>query len=268
MRMNPIYPGALAAILYLTATGLEALRLIRRQPLAPWMMQILGAMAVTAQAVAVVLVIATPNGLDLGLYSVASLISMIVVVITLLGSLRQPMERLFLLVYPLAAACVVGSFMLSSGYEPRLQLAPGIGLHALLSIVAYSILPLAACPALIFAFQDHRLHTGGSLVLLRALPPLATMEVLLFQLLWTGLVALTASIVTGFVFLEDMFAQRVVHHTALSLVAWVVFAVLLWGHHSLGWRGIIPLRWTLTGFVLLMLAYFGSKLVIEIILAR
>ncbi len=151
-------------------------------------------------------------------------------------------------------------------YEPRPELARGIGPHALLSIVAYSILTLAACQALMFAFQEHRLHTGGSLALLRALPPLATMEVLLFQLLWTGLIVRTASIITGFVFLEDMFAQHVVHHTALSLSSWVIFAILLWGHHVRGWRGVTAIRWTLTGFVLLMLAYFGSKLVIEIIL--
>ncbi|MEJ2132973.1 MAG: cytochrome c biogenesis protein CcsA, partial [Gammaproteobacteria bacterium] len=234
---------------------------------ATWIAQTLGGFAMAAQAVAVVLVLTTPNGLDLGLFSVASLISMIVVFLTLLGSIRQPMESLFLLVYPLAAVCVIGSLVLSSGYEPRPQLPRGIELHALLSIVAYSILTLAACQALVFAFQEHRLHTGGSFTLLRALPPLATMEVLLFQLLWTGLAVLTASIISGFVFLEDMFAQHVVHHTVLSLSAWVVFAMLLWGHHALGWRGVTAIRWTLTGFVLLMLAYFGSKLVIEIILA-
>ncbi|MEE9255488.1 MAG: cytochrome c biogenesis protein CcsA [Pseudomonadales bacterium] len=264
--MNPIYPGAIAVVLYLIATALEGIRLIRQRPVATWVMQSLGAIAVIAQAITVALVLATPDGLDLGLFAVASLVSMIVVMITLLGSIRQPMESLFLLVYPLAAACVIASLALSSGYEPRPELARGIGPHALLSIVAYSILTLAACQALMFAFQEHRLHTGGSLALLRALPPLATMEVLLFQLLWTGLIVLTASIITGFVFLEDMFAQHVVHHTALSLSSWVIFAILLWGHHVRGWRGVTAIRWTLTGFVLLMLAYFGSKLVIEIIL--
>lgn len=266
--MNPLYPGALAAVLYLTATALEAIRLIRQGPVATWIIQSLGAIAMIAQAITVTLVLSTSEGIDLGLFSVASLISMIVVMIALVGSIRQPMESLFLLVYPLAAACVIASLAFSSGYQPSPELARGIGLHALLSIVAYSILTLAACQALIFGFQEHQLHTGGSLAMLRALPPMATMEVLLFQLLWTGLIVLTASIVTGFVFLEDMFAQRVVHHTALSLSAWFIFATLLWGRHVLGWRGVTAIRWAMTGFVFLMLAYFGSKLVIEIILDR
>lgn len=67
-------------------------------------------------------------------------------------------------------------------------------------------------------------------------------------------------------FLEDIFAQHLAHKTSLAVMAWVVFAILLWGRHQLGWRGHTAIRWTLAGFCLLMLAYFGSKLVREFIL--
>ena len=67
-------------------------------------------------------------------------------------------------------------------------------------------------------------------------------------------------------FLEDLFAQQVVHHTVLSIASWVVFAILLLGRHRLGWRGRTAIRWTLSGFFLLVLAYFGSKVVLEVIL--
>jgi ABC-type uncharacterized transport system permease subunit len=59
-----------------------------------------------------------------------------------------------------------------------------------------------------------------------------------------------------------------VHKTVLSILAWWVFAILLWGHWRYGWRGRTAIRWSLSGFVVLMLAYFGTKLVIELILKR
>lgn len=77
---------------------------------------------------------------------------------------------------------------------------------------------------------------------------------------------LSLSLLSGWIFLEDLFAQHLVHKTLLSLVAWVVFGILLWGRHVRGWRGSKAIRWTLAGFLLLMLAFFGSKLVREFIL--
>ena len=94
------------------------------------------------------------------------------------------------------------------------------------------------------------------------------METLLFQMLALGFLLLTLSLLTGFLFLEDMFAQHLVHKTVLSLLAWLLFAVLLLGHWWLGWRGQTAIRWTIAAFVLLMLAYFGSKFVLELILHR
>ena len=102
----------------------------------------------------------------------------------------------------------------------------------------------------------------------RSLPSLQSMETLMFQLLGAGLVLLTVSLVTGFVFLENLFAQHLAHKTILSLLAWLLFAVLLVGRSRYGWRGQTAIRWTLSGFAALMLAYFGSKLVLELILNR
>ncbi len=92
------------------------------------------------------------------------------------------------------------------------------------------------------------------------------MESLLFHVIWAGQITLTVSILSGFVFIQDMFAQSLVHKTALSIVAWLIYSVLLFGRHQQGWRGSYAIRWTLAGFCTLMMAYFGSKLVIELIL--
>ena len=92
------------------------------------------------------------------------------------------------------------------------------------------------------------------------------MESLLFQMIATGFALLTLALVTGFLFLEDIFAQHLVHKTTLSIIAWFVFGILLWGRWRFGWRGQTALRWTIGGFIFLMLAYFGSKFVLELVL--
>mgnify|MGYP002149488769 CR=1 FL=1 len=107
--------------------------------------------------------------------------------------------------------------------------------------------------------------TGG---ILRGLPPLVTMEALLFQMIGAGFGALTLSLLSGLFFLDDIFAQHLVHKTVLSIAAWTVFGTLLWGRRRYGWRGRTAIRWTLTGFAVLGLAYFGSKLVLELVLQR
>jgi ABC-type uncharacterized transport system permease subunit len=101
---------------------------------------------------------------------------------------------------------------------------------------------------------------------MRNLPALQTMETTLFQLLSTGFFLLTIGLITGFIFLEDMMDQQVAHKTVLSLIAWVVFAILLWGRKKYGWRGKTAIKWTLTGFAFLVMAYIGTKFVLEFLL--
>jgi len=118
----------------------------------------------------------------------------------------------------------------------------------------------------LLAIQDYHLrnrHPGG---FIRSLPPLQTMEALLFEMILAGFILLTMALLTGFTFLEDMFAQHLAHKTILSIIAWLVFGTLLWGRFRSGWRGQKALIWTLAGFLVLMLAYFGSKFVVEMVL--
>ena len=122
---------------------------------------------------------------------------------------------------------------------------------------------------MLLALQDRGLRTRQmASPLIRSLPPLQTMENLLFQLIGGGFALLTVSLGSGFIFLENMFAQHLAHKTVLSILAWVFFAVVLAGRVRYGWRGQVAIRWTLGGFISLMLAYLGSKLVLEWILQR
>ncbi len=143
-----------------------------------------------------------------------------------------------------------------------------IAIHVILSIIAYSLLTIASLQAVFLAYQNHLLKTKQHITQTRFLPPLQTMESLLFELLWAGEILLTLAIISGFWFLEDMFAQHLIHKTVFAIAAWSIYAGLLWGRHFRGWRGNKAIRWTLAGFISLMLAYFGTKIVLEVILHR
>lgn len=92
----------------------------------------------------------------------------------------------------------------------------------------------------------------------------------MFQLIVAGFLLLTGTVVSGLFFSEQVFGRplRLNHHTVLAIVAWLVYGVLLVGRWRLGWRGRTAVRWTVTGFVLLVLGYFGSKFVLEVVLGR
>ena len=134
------------------------------------------------------------------------------------------------------------------------------------SLVAYSILALAALHAIVLSIQNSLLHSHQPGGIIRLLPPLKTMESLLFETITIGFICLSISLASGLIFLDNMFAQQLAHKTVLSIFAWLVFATLLFGHWIVGWRGRTAIRWTLGGFLSLMLAYFGSKFVLEILL--
>jgi ABC-type uncharacterized transport system permease subunit len=179
-----------------------------------------------------------------------------------------PIDQLLSPLYVIAAINLAIASLVP--VEGRLypDLGLGMGAHIVVSILAYSVITLAAAQAVALWLQDHALKARRVHGLIDWLPPLQTMEQLLFQLVTGGLVLLTLAIGSGAVFLDDIFAQHLVHKTVFSLSAWLIFAILLWGRHRLGWRGNTAIRWTLGGFIALMLAYFGSKFVLELLLDR
>jgi ABC-type uncharacterized transport system permease subunit len=141
-----------------------------------------------------------------------------------------------------------------------------IQLHIVLSLFSAGFLTLAAAQAVTLAVQDRLLHAPGPLV--DSLPALTTMEHLLFVMIGLGFSMLSLSLLSGLLFVDDLMAQHLAHKTVLSVAAWAVFGALLWGRWRRGWRGRTAIRWSLVGYAVLVLAYFGSKLVLEQILSR
>ncbi len=262
--MTTTLPGAVAVVLYVCATTLQLLRL-RGVSTPRRLMPLLVGVALVLHATAAARLLLTPHGLDLGLFIVLSATTCVVLLIAVIASVTRPVSHLFTLLMPLCAVSLTLSITVTTDYQPR-PLPAGLLVHIGTSILAYAVLCIAACQALLLAYQDRQLRHSRRLAVLRALPPLTRMEDLLFQMVWLGMAVLSVAIVTGLLFLDDMFAQRVVHHTVLSLTSWAVFALLLWGRHALGWRGATAIRWTLAGFGLLVLAWLGTKAVIEVIL--
>lgn len=198
-------------------------------------------------------------------FKVPSLLVWLINITILLSSLRKPTLNVLLLVSPMSVIAIACTLIFDSG-EQSLQLDTGTSIHILLSLLAYSLLTIATMQALLLAYQNHQLrnkHIGG---MVRLLPPLQTMEALLFELLWVGFTLLSISILTGTLFVEIDPEQPMAHKIFFSTASWLIYAVLLFGRHFKGWRGNTAIRFTLGGFIALMLAYFGSKLVLELIL--
>lgn len=207
----------------------------------------------------------TQAGLLLDLGATLSLTAWAVIGIILISSLRNPVASLLIFAAPTAAVAIVVDILSVPPFEGR-QFSLGILLHIVTSILAYALFAVAACQAVLLIYQNRHLKQHQSSRLVASLPPLQTMESLLFEVLATGQILLSIALLTGFLFLDDLWAQHVVHKTILSLVAWVIFTVLLYGHYRLGWRGRTAIRWTLWGFGNLALAFFGTKLVLEFLL--
>ncbi|WP_279251720.1 cytochrome C assembly family protein [Candidatus Seongchinamella marina] len=229
---------------------------------------VMGSIAMVCHSIVAVQGVSVTGGLSLGFYKISALMFLAVNLVCVLLMLRRPLQNLLVVLFPLSAMSVLVSTFAPETASITTQLPGGLLLHIGCSILAYAVLTLAAAQSALVAAQDYQLrhrHTHG---IVQILPPLQLMEIMLFELLLVGVVLLTISIISGFIFLDDIFAQHLVHKTALTMLAWILFSVLLWGHHKLGWRSQTAVRLTLAGFAALMLAFFGSKLVLELILQR
>ena len=260
-----------AIILYLlTASWIGYRVLVLHSPTTYFNLKliVLGFVALLLHALVLYQSITTNNGLNLGFYNALSLMSWVVALLVISVAILKPVANLAVVFLPAAALALTLELIFPSNYILSDSTVIGIRIHILLSITAYSLLAISALQSIILAFQEHQLRTKHPLLAIQLLPPMQTMETLLVQLLAIGFFLLSLSLATGLMFVHDVFAQHLVHKTTLSILAWFIFGIVLWGRWAMGWRGKKLIRWTIGGFVLLMLAYFGSKLVLELILQR
>ena len=262
-------------ILYLLTGILFAARLFGRKDNDPESLLhgkngllILGLIAVMMHAIVLYNTLFVSGGLDLGFFNAGSLILWLIALTVILAAFANPVENLAIFLMPLAGISILMGMMFPVEHTLMPAQAMELKIHILMSLMAYALLTIAAVHAVVLSIQDRHLRNRKPGGFIRALPPLQTMENLLFQMIGLGFFLHSLSLITGMIYLDDMFAQNVAHKTILSVVAWFVFATLLWGRWRFGWRGSTAIRWTLVGFFVLLLAYMGSKWVTEIILGR
>jgi ABC-type uncharacterized transport system permease subunit len=207
------------------------------------------------------------GALDLHFFAALSLVAFVVSALTLLVNASRPVAALGVIVFPLTAALVAVDSFLAPPTLPQ-SMDWQIKLHVTVALIAFGVLSIAAVLAILLAIQERALRHRQFGRWLRALPPLTLTETLLFRLISAGFVLLSLTLLTGVLFVDNLFGQHLVHKTVLSLVAWLVFGVLLYGRWRHGWRGSRAVNLTLIGMAVLVLAFFGSKAVLELVLHR
>jgi ABC-type uncharacterized transport system permease subunit len=206
---------------------------------------------------------------DVSLTHLLSLCALVVMVLLISSTLsRKSLYAAGLVALPIAAGVLMLEWVLPHGDIQMSEKSLGITVHMVSSVLAFGLLSIAGVYALFVFFIDHFLRRHHLVPLVRSLPPLEVLESLLFKTIAAGFALLTVSLLSGIMFINDIFAQHLVHKTILSIMAWLVFGIMLWGRWRYGWRGSLAVRMTLAGIILLVLSYFGSKLVLEMILGK
>jgi ABC-type uncharacterized transport system permease subunit len=267
LRDPPAVILAITLYVLYTASAWVMLRSVNKPRLDPiaWTLSLA---AIVAHSDAIVHMMRVNGGpFSIGLLEAISLLAWTLAVLACLISIERQNRVLGAI---LLASAALGAAVTGTGHTYAEATAPGWELtaHILLSMGAAALLFAAAVTALLLVFLDRRLRTRRIARLPSVLPPLDALERVMFRLIGAGFVLLTLSLFTGFVFVTNLFTQHLIHKTVLSLIAWTIFGVLLIGRIRFGWRGRSAVGWTLSGFGVLALAYFGAKFVLEDVLGR
>ncbi|MBE0472880.1 inner membrane protein YpjD [Rhodoferax sp.] len=168
-----------------------------------------------------------------------------------------------------AGSAAVLLALLFPGSVLSATVSPWLPLHWALGIASYGLFAVAVVHAWLMSRAESRMrlasNDAGGL-------PLLTMERLTFHFVHLGFALLTATLLAGFFFGGQLYgagqAIRWDHKTIFSVLSWLVFAVLIIGRARFGWRGKRAVRFLYAGSGLLLLAYAGSRFVMEVVLGQ
>lgn len=211
--------------------------------------------------------------LIIGVGTALSGIVWLALLIYALSSLRHPVDALHAVILPVAAVAVLLPLIIP---DKPVALAPSplFLAHIAVAFLAYALFTIAALHAGMMALLEKRLHDHNGAGTLPNLPPLLTLERLLFRIIAIGFILLTLALLSGMLFSEQLFGKPfsfghfTQHKTVFAILSWLIYAGLLLGRRVYGWRGNTAIGWSLTGFAMLVLAYIGSKIVLSILLGR
>jgi ABC-type uncharacterized transport system permease subunit len=214
--------------------------------------------------------IVSPEGLDLSLANALSAVAALAASFAWLGLLSGKLTGVAVMILPAAACAVVLPALFPNPHRYSFGEEPWAAFHIAIALSAYALLILAALQASVLMGLERRLHKGVSAGMGNSGPPLLTLERFLFRLVACGYALLTLTLLSGILFSEELFGKPLTfsHKVVFSVLAWLVYGALLVGRYRYGWRGRKALGWVLTGTAFLVLAYIGSKFVVEVVLGR
>ena len=257
---------AAAIVVYIAAAALIGLGIHRQKSGMQRAGVALSIVGVALHALTLLNEFAAIGGFGADFFTALSAVSLLTMLVMLIAMIRYQVRELLMLALPGSAFMVLLKLALGPTPEALETGRPLLDVHIVVSLLSYSMFSIAAITAMFIAATHSMLHRRTRIGLLEILPPLVSTETLLFKMITAGWIGLTFSLVTGLVFVDDLFAQKLGHKTFLSIIAWVIFGLLLAGRWRYGWRGMRAVRLTLIGMAILLLAYFGSKAVLELIL--
>jgi ABC-type uncharacterized transport system permease subunit len=259
---------------YLAAAWLEWQRLVqpahadahRRAAFAAWLTG--GALA--GHAILVTGAIVAADGLDLSLANALSAVAGLTALFAWIGSITRSLPGASVVALPVTALAAWLPALFSNPHRFSITAEPWAAVHIAIALIAFALLIVAAMQALMLMGLQKRLHRGLPEANPGELPALLTLERFLFRIVGAGYALLTLTLATGIFFSEQLFGKPLTlnYKTVFSVLAWFAFGALLVGRHRFGWRGRTALNWILFASALLLLAYIGTKFVLEVILRR
>ena len=226
--------------------------------------------ALILHAAAVWLPMLSGGQVNFGFGHALNLITWLMLLLYCIGSLLYPLKGLQIFLYPMAVLSIIVAALLPGQNANYAATSIPFFIHVGSSIFAYCLFGIATIMAVLIILLERDLHRRRMSPLMSFLPPLLSLEKLMFQAIWLGFILLTISVVTGTVFSETVFNMpfRWTHKVVFGIASWLIYAVLLFGRIFRSWRGKKAAYFVIAGFFSLMLAYIGSKFVLEILLGR
>lgn len=263
--MNILIISIVSIALYVVAGIIQGMNLNEQLRYAKVWLVGLGFFAICLHAVLLHQWIDISVGQNLNFFNMFSLTAWLVAIIVLVMALVKPIEILVIFIFPVAAISILLVLGFPNEYIVNTAANPDTLFHILLSILTFCVLCVAGLLAILLAVQDYVLRRKQGNWMIQKMPPLESLEKLLFQVISLGFILLSVVIVTSFYFFHGAAweSASLLQKTILVGVAWVIFAILLVGRSRWGWRGKRAIYGTIGGVSLLFLAYFGSKLVLE-----
>jgi ABC-type uncharacterized transport system permease subunit len=265
--MSAVFLPVLALVCYLVATGIVAQRLYHVEGPRLKLLFTVAISGVVLHMLGLSQSLFTAEGQNFSLLNVSSLVCWLITAAFTLTALRTPILLLLPIVYGFAALVQLAVILLPDTVQlQHFEHSPWLLAHIMVAFIAYVILIMATLYSFQVSLISQRLKQKTPLPAGTVLPPLMQAEQLLFRLILLGTLLLGITVFSGALFGQDWFARHNLHKNVLSTLGLTVFVVLLAGHHLAGWRGRIANGLTMTGSLLLTLAYFGSRFVREVLL--